>query len=189
MRNTAFLDGVNKKSEKAWAELYRYYYASLCSYAEHLTGNANVGEDIVQECLIRMWHAQVKFPELRSLTAWLYKSVYNASVSVLREKWTRERLQQDLPAYFNNDEEEARILAMREEIISRFYEVLSIMPRQQQDILLYCLKGLKVQEIAKEMNISENTVKTQKKRAPRLAWSPGMNYLTDPYQTVPLFHK
>ncbi|MFR7824829.1 MAG: RNA polymerase sigma factor, partial [Odoribacter splanchnicus] len=39
------------------------------------------------------------------------------------------------------------------------------LPRQQQDILLYTLKGLKVQEIAVILNISENSVKTQKKRA------------------------
>ena len=51
MRDATFLDEVNRKSEKAWEELYRYYYASLCSYAERLTGDVAVGEDIVQERL------------------------------------------------------------------------------------------------------------------------------------------
>lgn len=165
MRDATFLDEVNRKSEKAWEELYRYYYASLCSYAERLTGDVAVGEDIVQECLIRMWHAPIKFPKLASLTAWLYKSVYNASISVLREKWTRERVLQDLPDSFEDDEEEARVAALREEIISHFYEVLALMPQQQQDVLRASLKGLKVAEIAVQLGISENSVKTQKKRA------------------------
>ena len=98
-------------------------------------------------------------------SAWLYKSVYNASISVLREKWTRERVLQDLPDSFEDDEEEARVAALREEIISHFYEVLALMPQQQQDVLRASLKGLKVAEIAVQLGISENSVKTQKKRA------------------------
>lgn len=165
MRNIVFLDGINKKSEKAWEELYRYYYAPLCNYSEKVVGEGNVGEDIVQECLIRMWHADVEFTELRALTAWLYKSVYNASISFLREKRTQERLQDDLLREGWLGEEDACALALREETISRFYEILAELPAQQREIILYCLKGLKVQEIADMLGVSENTIKTQKKRA------------------------
>lgn len=165
MEHSVFLREINQKKEKAWEKLYRYYYASLCSYAEKLTGNAGVAEDIVQECLIRMWRTSAEFPELKALTAWLYKSVYRASISAMREKKTQERLSE---AWYESkvcDEQGALKMALKEEVIGRFYDVLYQMPIQQQDILLHSLRGLKVQEIAGIMNISENTVKTQKKRA------------------------
>lgn len=162
---SAFLDGINKKSERAWKELYRYYYAPLCSYADRLTGEEGLGEDIVQECLIRMWRTGLEFADLRALTSWLYKSVYNASISVLREKKSKERLYSELPQEELAGEGDAQKMALREEVIRRFYEVLYKLPRQQQDVLLFSLRGLSVSGVAKEMNISENTVKTLKKRA------------------------
>lgn len=162
---SAFLDGINKKSERAWKELYRYYYAPLCSYADRLTGEEGLGEDIVQECLIRMWRTGLEFTDLRALTSWLYKSVYNASISVLREKKSKERLYSELPQEELAGEGDAQKMALREEVIRRFYEVLYKLPRQQQDVLLFSLRGLSVSGVAKEMNISENTVKTLKKRA------------------------
>lgn len=162
---SAFLDGINKKSERAWKELYRYYYAPLCSYADRLTGEEGLGEDIVQECLIRMWRTGLEFADLRALTSWLYKSVYNASISVLREKKSKERLYSELPQEELAGEGDAQKMALREEVIRRFYEVLYKLPRQQQDVLLFSLRGLSVSDVAKEMNISENTVKTLKKRA------------------------
>ena len=39
------------------------------------------------------------------------------------------------------------------------------MPEQQKEIILLSMKGLKVKEIAASLELSENTVKTQKKRA------------------------
>ena len=62
-------------------------------------------------------------------------------------------------------EADAQKLALKEEVIRRFYEVLYKLPRQQQDVLLFSLRGLSVSDVAKEMNVSENTVKTKKKRA------------------------
>lgn len=165
MDQTKFLEGINKKKEKAWEGLYRYYYAALCCYAEKLLGEAGGAEDIVQECMIRMWNMRLEFPELRALTAWLYKSVYHAAVSTLRKQKTQNHLHEDWSTEQLEDEESARKMALREEAISCFYDVLYQMPQQQRDILIYSLKGLKVQEIAEIMHISENSVKTHKKRA------------------------
>ncbi len=165
MEQTKFLEGINRKKEKAWEELYRYYYAALCCYAEKLLGGTGGAEDIVQECMIRMWNMRLEFSELRALTAWLYKSVYHATVSALRKQKSQNYLHENWSAEQTEDEEYARKMALREEAISCFYDVLYKMPRQQRDILIYSLKGLRVQEIAEMMQISENSVKTHKKRA------------------------
>lgn len=56
-------------------------------------------------------------------------------------------------------------MALEEETVSRFYEVLSLLSGQQKEILFGALEGATVREIAERLSISENTVKTQKKRA------------------------
>lgn len=164
MDYSAFIVGINTKNEKAWGKLYDRYYASLCSYVEKLLSDPEMAEDIVQECLIKMWDIDVNFPDVRALSAWLYKSVYHASVSVLREKKSLERFQNGKEILIS-DEETAQEMALREEVITYFYELLYQLPDQQRDILLCSLQGHKVQDIAGMLNISENSVKTQKKRA------------------------
>ena len=62
-------------------------------------------------------------------------------------------------------EEEYIRMALEEEIISRFYKALEEMSPQQREIILMTLRGDKVDDISRKLNISPNSVKTQKKRA------------------------
>ena len=126
--------------------------------------DSGIAEDIVQECLIKVWNTGVTFSDMKALSAWLYKSVYHAAVSVLRERVSLERLQ-DGSRLLEDEEEAAQALALREEVITYFYEILNQLPGQQRDILLFTLQGHKVQDIASMLSVSENSVKTQKKRA------------------------
>ena len=62
-------------------------------------------------------------------------------------------------------EEEGVYAALEEEAITRFYMIIVELPEQQREILLRSLRGDKVKDIADKLKISENTVKTHKKRA------------------------
>ena len=65
MERVEFLEGVNRKEDKAWDELYQYFYAPLCCYSARITRNENAAEDIVQGCLVRLWHSSVCFREIK----------------------------------------------------------------------------------------------------------------------------
>jgi len=54
---------------------------------------------------------------------------------------------------------------IEEDAFNRLYAEIRQLPPASQNIMLLALKGLKNREIASELNISENTVKTQKKIA------------------------
>ena len=75
MERVEFLEGVNRKEDKAWNELYQYFYAPLCCYSARITRNENAAEDIVQGCLVRLWHSSVCFREIKVITSYLYRSV------------------------------------------------------------------------------------------------------------------
>ncbi len=162
MEDKHFLDGVNRKEEQAWVELYDYFYAPLCCYSTKIIGDTQVAEDIVQNILIKLWHSSLSFGEVKVITAYLYHSVYNTSLNYIRDKRRAKKIHEFW--FADMQESEGIEMALEEEAIARFYSVISHLPEQQKKILLYSMKGEKIKEIANKMGISENTVKTQKKR-------------------------
>lgn len=162
---TQFLEGISKKDDKAWEELYQYFYAPLCSYSGKIIGDVDAAEDIVQGCFVKLWRSPFLFSDIKAITTYLYRSVYNGSLNFIRNKKASLKIHQGWFDGLQMDEETAVYVALEEEAITRFYSVLSDLPEQQREILLHSLKGDKVKDIAEQLAISENTVKTQKKRA------------------------
>ena len=167
IENDLFVYKVNQKNDQAWQELYQKFYPALCNYCMKIVKDPDIAEDIVQECYIRLWDSSVRFPDIQRLTGYLYRSVYTRSLNLIRDKgtselfyqrWGDERLSEE-----NNDS--AIELAVEEDVVKKIYRVVNELPQQQRQILLMSLEGKTVKEIAEILNISENTVKTQKKRA------------------------
>ena len=160
-----FLKGINLKEAGAWKELYRYFYGALCNYASGIVADDAIAEDIVQECFISIWKSELVFTEIKALSVYLYRSVYNNSLKYIRDKKTDDpRLSR-----WNSEQEEVEeayfYSAVEEEMIRKLRVAISRLPEQRQNILLLSSEGLSVQEIADQLGISINTVKTQKKRA------------------------
>ncbi|WP_294141523.1 sigma-70 family RNA polymerase sigma factor [uncultured Sanguibacteroides sp.] len=163
--NSQFLDGVNRKEDTAWEELYRYYYAPLCSYAARITKDQDAAEDIVQNGFVRLWNSSSRFTNMRAITTYMYRFAYNGALNFIRDKKSSRAIHQVWTAHQQMNEERGVEMALEEETIARFYDIMSELSAQQREILLSCLEGATVKEIAEKLSISENTVKTQKKRA------------------------
>ena len=159
MEYRQFLDGVNRKEDKAWVELYDYFYAPLCCYAAKIMGNDQMVEDVVQGCFVKLWLSTVCFEDIKVITAYLYRAVYNAALNFVRDQKRSKKAHEVWMGQVISDECDAVEMALEEEAITRFYTVIIRLPEQQRDILLRSMKGEKVKDMA------ENTIKTQKKRA------------------------
>ena len=163
--NERFIIDLNKKRETAWQQLYEEFYPALCTYVAKLT-HENVGvEDIVQECMIGLWDSSLQFPNVKSLAGWLYKAVYNRALNMIRDRDNARRLLGNYTSEISYTEEMAIDLAIEESVIAKFRSVLSELSDQQRQVMNLSLEGLKVREIAQLLEVSENTVKMQKKRA------------------------
>lgn len=165
MDTDRFLEGIGRKENKAWEELYRYFYAPLCSYSAKIIQDADAAEDIVQGALVALWQSTTRFADIKALTSYLYRSVYNASLNYMRDRQVEKQLHEDYAERLAVNETDATEMALEEEVITRFYEVLGTLPEQQREIIMRCMKGEKVKEIAEALSITGNSVKTQKKRA------------------------
>ena len=126
-------------------------------------------KDIVQESFVTYWNARESLSDApASISSFLYAVVKNACLNKLR----RQRLEQ---GYLNSREpdpfEEAIALnsMIRSEVLVELNKMITTLPVNCQRIFrMGYLEGLKNPQIAEELGISVNTVKTQKKRGLQL---------------------
>jgi len=158
-----FIEGINAKVEEAWKHLYADYYSSLCCYALRILKDPELARDVVQGVIVRLWEAEVHFPDLPSFQGYLYKAVYHNSLQMLRDRHREEHL----IALGKADAagEEWNYGMIEEEVIRRLRRVIEQMPEKRREVMLLCLEEKKVEEIARILGISENTVKKHKKEA------------------------
>lgn len=164
MDDEKFISGLNQKDGGAWKRLYEEFYAPLCAYAEKLSKGQADAEDVVQDCMVELWDSSLCFPNVKALTAWLYKVVYTRTLNALRDEANAE---QSLAEYAVEipTEDEAADEAAEENAVARLRKMMKVLTPQQQDILRMTLDGLKVKDIAAALGVTDNTVKMQKKRA------------------------
>ena len=162
MDDEKFISGLNQKDGGAWKRLYEEFYAPLCAYAEKLSKGQADAEDVVQDCMVELWDSSLCFPNVKALTAWLYKVVYTRTLNALRDKANAE---QSLAEYAVEipTEDEAADEAAEENAVARLRKMMKVLTPQQQDILRMTLDGLKVKDIAATLGVTDNTVKMQKK--------------------------
>ena len=163
-----FIENVNKKREGAWRELYRRFYPALCNYALKIVKDTDVAEDVVQDCFIKIWDSSIRFEDGPSLTAYLYRAVYTRSLNLVRDQGYAQGLYEKWGEKVLEEQEEfdpVIEIAVEEDVVNRFYAIVDELSGQQKDVLLMSMNGDKVKEIAEKLQISENSVKTQKQRA------------------------
>lgn len=162
-----FIENVNKKREGAWREMYRKYYPAMCNYASKIVKDADVAEDIVQDCFIKIWDSGTQFPDASSLVAYLYRMVYTRSLNSVRDRGIAQELYEKWGNNLLEDQEDDLVIecAVEEDVVNKFYEAVDRLSEQQRQVLFMSMEGCKVRDIAEQLGISENSVKTQKKRA------------------------
>jgi RNA polymerase sigma-70 factor (ECF subfamily) len=160
--------------EKAFEYVFKSYYALLCTYAFDLVKDDEVAEDVVQEILIKVWENRYKIDIRTSLKAYLYRSVYNHCINLLKhlrvvknleDRYTEEVLS-NVEFTLLTEEEYTLDDYFYEGLESDIEEAIQSLPEQCRIIFqMSRFEELSYEEIARKLDISVNTVKTQIKRA------------------------
>ncbi len=166
--------GAPHKGSERWdvtaAEtLFRQFYARLCHYAFQFTGDAEQARDIAQEAFVGYLARQAEVsahPD--AIRSFLYTSVRHACLNAIRHHKVVEKFMQEQSAAAPV-EAGAMQAIIRTEVLAAVHEALQSLPEECGRIVrMGYIDGLKNQQIARELNISVNTVKTQKRRGLQL---------------------
>lgn len=152
---------LNERNTKALKDFFLEFYPSLCVFTKKIIPESDVVEDIAQESFLVYWENQKYFDSLAALKGFLYKTAKNKSLNHLKLRSLRSNL---LNAEYKN-EEIIQEFILEEETHRIIYKVIENLPPQSQRIIKLSMQGYKNPEIAEEMGVSINTVKTLKGNA------------------------
>lgn len=128
-----------------------------------LISNRHDAEDIVQDVFLNIWRAKPAFKNEIAFKSYLYLSTRNRCIDFLRKnrpQFESVDLAQEMPNEID--------YLIKEEAFRILDKAIKTLSPQTQQVLNLSLRGLSVKEIAKDLKISVNTVKTVKSRAYKL---------------------
>ncbi|WP_040299031.1 RNA polymerase sigma-70 factor [Arcticibacter svalbardensis] len=158
------------KNERTGSEfgiefIFKNLYPRLLQFSLDLIKNDDLAEDLVQEAFINYWNQSSSIKQdYEIIKSFLYKSVKNAALNHFRHEKVVDRYHR----YQSTDETENCVLdaIIRTEILGELNAAIQSLPMSCKQISeMSYLEEMKNGEIADQLRISINTVKTQKQRA------------------------
>lgn len=157
---------LKKGEEKGLDFFFNRYYSPLVIYATTLTNNSQIPKEIVSEAFVKLWNNRTSIEEWRKVKFWLYRIVYNASIDYLREQQTQKKQFKDYTLLATTSERAILDTLIETETYHKLYSLLNILPpRARQIFQLFYFQNKTIKQIAAQLGVSVNTVKTQKLRA------------------------
>lgn len=154
---------ASKSKSTAVESLFDAYYVRLCEFSVRILKDEELAEDIVQEVFVGLCENPELIPkDLSKTKSFLYSCVKNACFNSLRHQFVVEKHQSSI----NLDEEESVVEhIIHAEILGEIHHAISSLPPGCAAIFRKgYLEGLSNTKIAEQLNISINTVKSQKQR-------------------------
>ncbi|WP_223582873.1 sigma-70 family RNA polymerase sigma factor [Sphingobacterium sp. GVS05A] len=157
---------------------FKTYFLQLCTFAFPWVNSEEIAKDIVQDAFIVLMDR----PELlekgeRVIKSFLYTSVKNMAMNTKRRDMVFDKIRNSITV---EESDNHNILddLINSELIGALHRELDQLPEGCQRIcrLIY-LDGMKYDEVAQELDVSVNTVKTQRMRAINLLKTKFLNLI------------
>ena len=155
---------IGDSEELSFNQFFNEMYNCVCLFANRFLENTIESEDIVQDVFIKLWDNFENFNSAIKIKAYLYSSVRNSCLNHIRHEKVKRKYETSVISKIQSDSffYEKMVEVESSRLIK---EAIEELPPQCKKIMLLNLQGLKNQEIADDLNISINTVKTQKQIA------------------------
>ena len=161
-----FIKKFRSGNEIVFREVFNRFYLPLKAYAFRIIDDETIVEDFVQDSFLHIWQARERFYSIPAIKSFLYTTVRNSCLIYLLHQKVKERNESEIARWILLEDEEKNIL--EDEVNTMLYEAIKDLSEKSRDIVIMTLNGSSNIDIAKELNISVNTVKTVKLRAYRV---------------------
>ena len=148
-------------------------YQTLCLFTNRFLKDLPASEDIVQENFLSLWNHREEMESMVHIKSFLYLISRNSALDYLKHQKIKNQYEQKvLEAEVTENFEYFVIAEEVEQILLKTQESL---PGKCKEIFILAMQGKDNEAIAKTLNISVNTVKTQKK----IAYKKLKSYITE----------
>lgn len=154
------------KDVQFFGKLYERYYANMVLFAEGLIYDEDEAKDLVQDVFTDLWNNPKIVHVYNSMKTYLYSCVKNKAFNRIKKLNIIDKHQDQLTeAYLFSCETQTHT---NEKLKKQIHDALNNMPPKMREVIdMSVLQEMKYAEIAEELGISINSVKTHIKRAYR----------------------
>jgi len=156
-----------KDDGAAFEQYFKQHFASLCHWCQHKYDfDTDIAKEVVHTAFIKLWKNRSSLSPDMPIKAFLHKVIMNTSLDILRHTKVRQRFER-----FVQQRNESAGSTPSENLDAKKLQAdidtaVSELPDQMRTIFeLSRYEGLKYAEIARQLNVSVNTVETQMGRA------------------------
>jgi RNA polymerase sigma-70 factor (ECF subfamily) len=155
---------------EAFEELMAPLEKAVWRICWHYTGEREAASDCGQDAMLRIWRGLGSYREECAFETWVYRVAANCCMDWLRKK-KRDRSESIEPmreAGFDPEDPKARTedQAVAAEEHRELREAIRELPEEQREALVLTqLEGVSYEEAARQLGVSEGTVKSRVNRA------------------------
>lgn len=162
-----FIDNIFIDDDESLHILFERYYRMLLRFAGYYISEINTRKDIVQDIFLSLAENRIDFKSESHLKAYLYVAVKNRCLQYLRNHKThREHGHAYLKELDNDDYFSDKVV--EHEVINKLIDEINNLPDSYRNVYLLSLEGKKNQEIACQLGITVETVKSYKKKGKKI---------------------
>ncbi|MCL6296703.1 RNA polymerase sigma-70 factor [Jejuia spongiicola] len=160
---TSSLVSLLKNGDRnAYKTIFDAYYKRLYVFALKYVEDSYMAEEIVENVLFILWQKRHKMGDIDNLKSYLYAMVRNTSLDYLKNQKKFERYDKEKHDSIHFMEQ----FIIEEETHAILFQALESLPSKCRKVFeLSCIEGVKYADIAEDLQISLNTVKSQRARA------------------------
>ena len=160
-----WLKQLSDGDEKAYKRLFDQYYSSMVMFARSFLKNDVLVEDVVQDVIYDFWMQRQSLSKVISIKAWLYAAVRNRCLNDLEhDKVVRKYLDKVKLV----DDEFILQQMIEEEVYLSLKNSIDALPCKIKEVYKLILVGKNNKEIAFLLNLSEDAVKSYRKRGKQI---------------------
>ena len=145
------LTGINGKA------FFEGNFSSIVMFADKYLNDMEAAADVAQECFIQLWRGDMTFETEDKVRGFLYTMARNLALNKLKHD---SIVSQYVKRGMLESEEYLRDNVIEEEVYSIVYKAIDELAPQSKKVILLSLQELSNGEIAEQLGISINSVRT-----------------------------
>lgn len=163
------LSAFKSGDRKAFEEIYNTLHPQIYSYCNRFLRDAELAKEASVDVFVVLWQKRNIIDSAHPIEAFLYKVARDRSLSYLRKVAANNKMKEKYIAEYQASNEGDDASAQRDQASLSFLKTkIAKLPAQQKKIFnMRYLEGLNNQEIAEDLAISINTVKSHLLQARR----------------------
>ena len=166
--DNTILKAIKEGDANSFEILFHKYYQELCNYSMGILGDAEKAEDVVQDAFVYLWENRQKINITISLKSYLYQSVRNGALKIIRtlalEQRHMPRLTEFIEYLEKSEFSEDELIKLQ-----KIEQAIDELPLQCKNVFLMSFMDQKsYKQISDELGVSLNTVKTHVSKAYRI---------------------